>query len=140
MERIKLSKKEKALLRNIASGVSYPPDNMSIEVISCTASFLERRGLIVVVWASGHEFVSARLTNYGIAYLQENSKLNNPINWYQIITTIIQVGILIATTAAIFTGCVLAKRAQWKFSGDKHKSLQVDTERTFHQRYPLVML
>ena len=29
---------------------------------------------------------------------------------------------------------------QWKFSGDKHKSLQVDTERTFHQRYPLVML
>lgn len=33
----------------------------------------------------------------------------------------------------VFTG-------QWKFSGDKHKSLQVDTERTFHQRYPLVML
>ena len=31
-------------------------------------------------------------------------------------------------------------RAQWKFSGDKHKSLQVDTERTFHQQYPLVML
>ena len=30
--------------------------------------------------------------------------------------------------------------AQWKFSGDKHKSLQVDPERTFHQRYPLVML
>ena len=29
---------------------------------------------------------------------------------------------------------------QWKFSVDKHKSLQVDTERTFHQRYPLVML
>ena len=32
------------------------------------------------------------------------------------------------------------KVGQWKFSGDKHKSLQVDTERTFHQRYPLVML
>lgn len=31
-------------------------------------------------------------------------------------------------------------RDQWKFSGDKHKSLQVDTERTFHQRYPLAML
>ena len=30
--------------------------------------------------------------------------------------------------------------AQWKFSGDKHKSLQVYTERTFHLRYPLVML
>ena len=30
--------------------------------------------------------------------------------------------------------------AQWKFSGDKHKFLQVDTERTFHQRYPLAML
>ena len=33
-----------------------------------------------------------------------------------------------------------AIEAQWKFSGDKHKSLQVDTERTFHQRYPLAML
>ena len=33
-----------------------------------------------------------------------------------------------------------AVMAQWKFSGDKHKSLQVDTERTFHQRYPLAML
>ena len=32
------------------------------------------------------------------------------------------------------------EKGQWKFSGDKHKSLQVDTERTFHQRYPLVML
>lgn len=32
------------------------------------------------------------------------------------------------------------KAAQWKFSGDKHKSLQVYTERTFHQRYLLVML
>ena len=32
------------------------------------------------------------------------------------------------------------KVGQWKFSGDKHNSLQVDTERTFHQRYPLVML
>ena len=37
----------------------------------------------------------------------------------------------------IATAIVLA---QWKFSGDKHKSLQVDTERTFHQRYPLAML
>ena len=34
----------------------------------------------------------------------------------------------------------LRETAQWKFSGDKHKSLQVDTERTFHQRCPLVML
>ena len=30
--------------------------------------------------------------------------------------------------------------AQWKFSGDKHKFLQVCTERIFHQLYPLVML
>ena len=38
----------------------------------------------------------------------------------------------------ILSGKITA--GQWKFSGDKHKSLQVDTERTFHQRYPLVML
>ena len=37
-------------------------------------------------------------------------------------------------------GWVVIIEAQWKFSGDKHKSLQVDTERTFHQRYPLAML
>ena len=39
----------------------------------------------------------------------------------------------------IFILCVQVV-AQWKFSGDKHKSLQVYTERTFHQRDLLVML
>lgn len=39
-----------------------------------------------------------------------------------------------------FCGMIAFLRAQWKFSGDKHKSLQVYTERTFHQRYLLVML
>ena len=33
-----------------------------------------------------------------------------------------------------------SETAQWKFSGDKHKSLQVYIERIFHQQYPLVML
>ena len=46
--------------------------------------------------------------------------------------------LLVATMAIGAWGGV--NSAQWKFSGDKHKSLQVDTERTFHQRYPLVML
>ena len=60
--------------------------------------------------------------------------------------SIMQVALAQVTTAAL-TGKVTLDNtneevigAQWKFSGDKHKSLQVDTERTFHQRYPLVML
>ena len=62
------------------------------------------------------------------------------------------VGMLLALTSmaiggssTAYAGTVTASNAaqnmaQWKFSGDKHKSLQVDTERTFHQRYPLAML
>ena len=42
--------------------------------------------------------------------------------------------------STIIMGDRRLRRAQWKFSGDKHKSLQVYTERTFHQRYPLAML
>ena len=42
-------------------------------------------------------------------------------------------GELIEKVFGVLTG-------QWKFSGDKHKSLQVYIERIFHQRYPLVML
>ena len=40
----------------------------------------------------------------------------------------------------VCSSATVPSMGQWKFSGDKHKSLQVDTERTFHQRYPLVML
>ena len=50
---------------------------------------------------------------------------------------------LLASAMMLLLPCILLSGmmlAQWKFSGDKHKSLQVDTERTFHQRYPLVML
>ena len=45
-----------------------------------------------------------------------------------------------SVTADEITATLVHTAAQWKFSGDKHKSLQVDTERTFHQRYLLVML
>ena len=45
-----------------------------------------------------------------------------------------------ANTLGLHTISARVTTAQWKFSGDKHKSLQVYTERTFHQRYLLVML
>ena len=47
---------------------------------------------------------------------------------------------LLTLLSMTLCGIAAVAQGQWKFSGDKHKSLQVYIERIFHQRYPLVML
>jgi len=90
MERINLSKKKKALLRYIANGEGNAPKWANIVEVSYTATALERHGLIAVMWASGHEYVSARLTDFGKYYLAVNPDLRNPIDWYAISQTALQ--------------------------------------------------
>ncbi|MCH5220297.1 MAG: hypothetical protein J1F20_06965 [Muribaculaceae bacterium] len=103
MERIKLSKNEKRLLRNIQSEVAYWPDGMSDEVVSCTATSLEAHGLIHVIWESGHIARDATLTETGIAYLVQNPQLYNPIDW-------VKIGAIAAIVSAIgmIAGLILA--------------------------------
>lgn len=105
MKRLKLSRCEKRLLRTIALGVEYPPEGMSKEAIICAATELERVGLIKAAWASGHEYIAGRLTEYGKAYMLRNPHLHNPIDWKWIITTIIAVATFAVALAALLTAC-----------------------------------
>ena len=81
MERVKLSKDEKRLLRNIAAGVACWPDGMGAETLAVSASALEDAGLVMVMWKSGHLVAGADLTAKGTAYLLANPSLRNPIDW-----------------------------------------------------------
>ena len=105
MQKIRLTRNEKRLLRNIAAGVDYWPDGMCDSAVACAASEFERKGLIRAAWASGHILVDAVLTDIGRSYIVNNPHLWNPIDWKWIITTIIAFGTLIVAFAALLTAC-----------------------------------
>lgn len=109
MQRLKLTRNEKRLLRNIAAGVGYRPDGMSDEVVACCASVLECVGLVRVAWSSGHIPMDAMLTDFGKAYIIANPHLRNPVDWKWIIG--ISLTAIAAATGiiALFTACSLIK-------------------------------
>lgn len=81
MERIRLSKREKQVLRLLHSGFENCPDTYPRYIFAACVSSLERKGLVRAAWASGHEPATAELTDFGMAYLAENPALINPVNW-----------------------------------------------------------
>jgi hypothetical protein len=108
MDRIRLSKQEKKVFRNIALRCSTPPDGISDAMMSDCATVLERMGLIRARWAEGGVFVDGRLTQLGMAYIHQNPHLWNPINW-NIITAVATAASAICAVAALFTACSMMK-------------------------------
>lgn len=104
MERIKLSKNEKRLLRNIGAGLDYWPDNISDQQISHSLASLENKGLILVAWSSGMYPVASELTDFGRVYLDSNPYLFNPVDWVKIgaLAAIISA---LAMIAGLFIAC-----------------------------------
>lgn len=105
MERIRLTKNEKRLLRNIASGASYWPDGMSDASVAACADVLKDKGLIEATFASGHEVVFAEITHKGVMYLQENPHLRNPVDRKWLIATIIAIASVTTAILASFVAC-----------------------------------
>jgi len=81
MDRIKLTRSQKAALRHIALDCAHLPDEMSESQFAYAVARLESKGLAHAAWASGHELCSVELTEYGRTYLQQNPHLHNPIDW-----------------------------------------------------------
>lgn len=104
MDRIRLNKDEKAVLRLLQSGVGNCPDTYPRHLFTACVNSLERKGLAKGAWATGHELEAARLTSEGAEYLALNPTLRNPIDWGKIS---IWVGIASAIIAAIslFVAC-----------------------------------
>lgn len=108
MQRIKLSKDEKRLFRNILSEVSYWPSELTAERLAEAVSSLEDKRLIRVAWESGHVPCAAEVTERGNAYFLNNPKLTNPVDWKWIIGTGIALIAAIAATASaiiLFIAC-----------------------------------
>lgn len=90
MERIKLSKREKQVLR-ILCQQGY--DGLS-EFDDAAVRSLDHQGLVRGAYVEGGGVEDARLTNYGKEYIADNPKLRNPVNWVAI-TTVALTGLLL---------------------------------------------
>lgn len=113
MERIKLDRKEKAVLRALLRGDGRRAVGLDPQEWSDAVDALEEHGLAQGVWASGHELVAARVTNRGRDYLAEWPGLPDPTDsarsgwrwWVERLLDLLKVGLLLLL-------CYLAVRCQ----------------------------
>lgn len=103
MEKIKLSKDEKKVLRLLNGGCGCP-DAYPWHVFAACVDSLERKGLAKGAWASGHVLVDARLTSNGEAYLALNPGLRNPVDWQMVAVAVSVVGLAVSIVA-MFVAC-----------------------------------
>lgn len=109
MERIRLSKEEKQVLR-LLRDVACCPDTYPLHIFAACVDSLERKGLAKGAWDSGHKLVDARITAIGNTYLSLNPSLRNPVDWKWVITTVIAIVAAVAGVAALFVACSLLNR------------------------------
>lgn len=100
MDKIKLTKKEKEVLRLLASGVENT-DCYPSHILNACVDSLERKGLAQGAWASGHEVIAAKISDKGKMYIALNPKLKNPTDAKTVISAI---GLAVAF-AALFVAC-----------------------------------
>lgn len=103
MERIKLTKEEKQVLRLVEHYEQCPPTYPLSTFAACVDS-LERKGLVRGCWSSGHELEAVKLSDNGKSYLALNPHLRNPINW-AMITAILSVISVTVAIIALFVAC-----------------------------------
>lgn len=84
MERIKLTKNQKQVLRMVANGSGLRPYDYPREAFNSAMAALQHKGLVRAVFDEGHDVADAALTHKGMAYMEENPGLCNPINWWRI--------------------------------------------------------
>jgi len=104
MERIRLSKNEKEVLRLVSLG-DICPDTYPKHTFALCVRSLERKGLVKGAFIEGGDVEGARLTRNGRDYLIENPGLRNPIDWKWWIGTSIGVATFIVVLIALLIAC-----------------------------------
>lgn len=82
MERIRLTKREKRVLRTLSQ---QGFDALS-EFDAAAIRSLDNQGLVRGAYVEGGGVEDARLTNYGKEYIANNPRLRNPVNLVAITT------------------------------------------------------
>lgn len=109
MERIKLTKDEKTVLRFLYNRCGCPDIYPRHIFVSCVES-LERHGLAKGAWTEWHNLEDARITPYGKNYISMNPNLRNPIDWKWVIATSVAVASAVFAAAALFVACSLLNK------------------------------
>ena len=103
MERIKLTKREKRVLRTISQqGFDALSGFDAIAIRS-----LEDNGLVKGAYLEGGGVDDAKLTNYGKEYIADNPRLRNPVDWKWIIPTVLAAVAATAGILALIIACSL---------------------------------
>ena len=95
MERIRLTKREKRVLRTLSQQGFAALSEFDAAAIRS----LDNQGLVRGAYTEGGDVDDARLTNYGKEYIADNPNLRNPIDWKWIISTFLAA---VAATTGIF--------------------------------------
>ena len=104
MERIRLTKEEKTVLRMVAGKVK-PKEFPEHVYLSCVRR-LERLGLVEAFWVEEKDTpAEVLLSDTGAMYLAENPSLRNPTDWKWVVTTAIAVVGAGTAIAALFVAC-----------------------------------
>lgn len=104
MERIRLTKREKAVMR-ILSEQGY--EALS-EFDASAVRSLSELGFVMAAFTDGGGVEDAKLTTMGKEYLREFPRLYNPIRW-DIISSVASIIAAIASTIALFIACTLLR-------------------------------
>lgn len=105
MERIRLSIEEKKILRELKRGSSSVPDGMDNYTFFDAVVSLRDKRLVKAITEYDTDVHGLKLTAKGHAYIQNNKRLTNPINW----SVVAAIGAIIAAIAAVlglFIACV----------------------------------
>lgn len=101
MERIHLTRNEKAVLRLIAMGKDKPTD-YAVNKYTCAVRSLESKALVKAVWVEEKDNpLLVHITENGSAYIVENPNLRNPINWVAVGAVSSAIAVAIAVLALV---------------------------------------
>lgn len=101
MDRLRLSKDERVVLRQISLGLKDSSLTMSEDRYRLACINLDRLRLIRVAWLEGYHILSVSLTEYGVSYLAWNPRLRNPINYKKLMFIVACVSLVASTVVAV---------------------------------------
>lgn len=108
MERIRLTRNEKKVLRLLDRGLGCPAD-FPQHIFTAGVRSLEMKGLARCLWSEAGSLVDSKVTKEGREYVAMNPSLRNPFDWKFALTTAIAMIAAAASVLALFIACSLLK-------------------------------
>lgn len=100
MERIKLTKTEKQVLRHVEEYGEKQPRDITPTMFQYCLSTLREKGMVEFK-TNYDEVIKARLTIKGVAYIEQNPRLLNPIDWIPDLVLILSIMAAIVSVSCL---------------------------------------